>query len=83
MGKFSPTKQHGDCGEIANPSTAYGRRLRDWTGCRCAGCRTVVCVTKVGEVCEPASLNVWAESYIYIDVRSPRRCRRPMIFVGC
>jgi|HubBroStandDraft_4_1064222.scaffolds.fasta_scaffold15316_2 hypothetical protein len=34
-------------------------------------------------VVELASLNVWAESYIYIDVRSPRRCRRPMIFVGC
>jgi hypothetical protein len=24
MGKFSPTKQHGDCEEIANPSTAFG-----------------------------------------------------------
>ncbi|MGA8492645.1 MAG: hypothetical protein WB711_19640 [Terriglobales bacterium] len=24
MGKFSPAKQHGDCEEIANPSTAYG-----------------------------------------------------------
>ena len=30
MGKFSPTKQHGDCEEIANPSTAYGRRRRNW-----------------------------------------------------
>jgi hypothetical protein len=30
MGKFVPTKQHGDCEEIANPSTAYGRRRRNW-----------------------------------------------------
>jgi hypothetical protein len=30
MGKFSPTKHHGDCEEIANPSTAYGRRQRNW-----------------------------------------------------
>jgi hypothetical protein len=30
MGKFSPTKQHGDCEEIANTSTAYGRRRRNW-----------------------------------------------------
>ncbi len=30
MGKFSPTKEHGDCEEIANPSTAYGRRRRNW-----------------------------------------------------
>ena len=31
MGKFSPTKLHGDCEEIANLSTAYGRRRRNWT----------------------------------------------------
>jgi hypothetical protein len=31
MGKFSPTKRDGDCEEIANPSTAYGRRRRNWT----------------------------------------------------
>jgi hypothetical protein len=30
MGKFSPAKQRGDCEEIANPSTAYGRRRRNW-----------------------------------------------------
>jgi hypothetical protein len=30
MGKFSPTKRHGDCEEIDNPSTAYGRRRRNW-----------------------------------------------------
>jgi hypothetical protein len=30
MGQFSPTKQHGDCEEITNPSTAYGRRRRNW-----------------------------------------------------
>jgi hypothetical protein len=30
MRKFSPTKQHGECEEIANPSTAYGRRRRNW-----------------------------------------------------
>ena len=30
MGKFSPTKLHGDCEEIDNPSTAYGRRRRNW-----------------------------------------------------
>jgi hypothetical protein len=30
MGTFSPTKQHRECEEIANPSTAYGRRRRNW-----------------------------------------------------
>ena len=30
MGRFSPTKLHGDCEEIANLSTAYGRRRRNW-----------------------------------------------------
>src|ERR1035437_7293240 len=30
MGKFSPTKLNGDCEEIANLSTAYGRRRRNW-----------------------------------------------------
>jgi hypothetical protein len=30
MGKFSPTKQHGECEEIANPSTACGQRHRNW-----------------------------------------------------
>ncbi len=30
MGKFSPTTRKGDCEEIANPSTAYGRRQRNW-----------------------------------------------------
>jgi hypothetical protein len=30
MGQFAPTKQHGDCEEVAHPSTAYGRRLRNW-----------------------------------------------------
>jgi hypothetical protein len=30
MGQFSPTKQNGDCEDIANASTAYGRRRRDW-----------------------------------------------------
>jgi hypothetical protein len=30
MGQFSPTKLNGDCEEIANPSTAFGRRRRNW-----------------------------------------------------
>jgi len=30
MGKFLPTRQHGECEEIDNPSTAYGRRRRNW-----------------------------------------------------
>ncbi len=30
MGKLSAAKQHGDCEEIANTSTAYGRRRRNW-----------------------------------------------------
>ncbi len=30
MGEFSPTTLNGDCEEIANPSTAYGRRRRNW-----------------------------------------------------
>src|SRR5271169_2901373 len=34
MGKFSPTKLNGDCEEIANPSTAYGRRRRNWIDAR-------------------------------------------------
>jgi hypothetical protein len=31
MARFSPTKQHGEWEEIENPSTAYGRRRRNWT----------------------------------------------------
>ena len=30
MGKFSPTTLKGNCEEITNPSTAYGRRRRNW-----------------------------------------------------
>jgi hypothetical protein len=30
MGEFSPTTRKGDCEEITNPSTAYGRRRRNW-----------------------------------------------------
>jgi hypothetical protein len=30
MAEFSPTTRKGDCEEIANPSTAYGRRRRNW-----------------------------------------------------
>ena len=31
MGQFSPTTRKGDCEEIANLSTAFGRRRRNWT----------------------------------------------------
>src|SRR6202451_2133011 len=31
MAQFSPTTRNGDCDEIANLSTAYGRRRRNWT----------------------------------------------------
>jgi hypothetical protein len=31
MAKFSPTTRNGDCEEIANLSTAFGRRRRNWT----------------------------------------------------
>ncbi|MGC1477181.1 MAG: hypothetical protein WA804_15140 [Terriglobales bacterium] len=34
MGEFSPTTRKGDCEEIANPSTAYGRRRRNWIDAR-------------------------------------------------
>ena len=30
MAGFSPTRQKGDCEEIANLSTAYGRRRHNW-----------------------------------------------------
>jgi hypothetical protein len=30
MGEFSPTTRKGDCEEIANLSTAFGRRRRNW-----------------------------------------------------
>ena len=30
MGEFSPITVNGDCEEIANLSTAYGRRRRNW-----------------------------------------------------
>jgi hypothetical protein len=30
MGEFSPTTRKGDCELIANASTAYGRRRRNW-----------------------------------------------------
>jgi hypothetical protein len=31
MGQFASTKRHGECEEIANTSTAYGRGRRNWT----------------------------------------------------
>jgi hypothetical protein len=34
MGKFSPTKLNGDCEEISNLSTAFGRRRRNWIEAR-------------------------------------------------
>jgi hypothetical protein len=34
MGELSPTTRNGDCEEIANPSTAYGRRQRNWIEAR-------------------------------------------------
>jgi len=34
LGKFSPTRLRGDCEEITNPSTAYGRRRRNWIDAR-------------------------------------------------
>jgi hypothetical protein len=34
MGEFSPTTQNGDCEEIANLSTAFGRRRRNWIDAR-------------------------------------------------
>jgi hypothetical protein len=34
MGKFSPTTLNGDCEEIANLSTACGRRRRNWIDAR-------------------------------------------------
>jgi hypothetical protein len=34
MGKFSPINPNGDCEEIANLSTAYGRRRRNWIDAR-------------------------------------------------
>jgi hypothetical protein len=30
MGEFLPTKRNGDCEEIGNLSTAWGRRRRNW-----------------------------------------------------
>jgi hypothetical protein len=30
MTRFSPTREHGGCEEVANSSTAYGRRRRNW-----------------------------------------------------
>ena len=30
MPEFSPATPKGDCEDIANPSTAYGRRRRNW-----------------------------------------------------
>jgi hypothetical protein len=81
MGKFSPTKQSGDCEEIANPSTARGRRRRGLAGSRFAGCWTGACSSRKSGLVERAGTSVRAESYIYIDVRSPRRGRRPMILL--
>jgi hypothetical protein len=48
MGKFSPTRLNGDCEEIAKPSTAYGRRRRNWTKFRCGAAGGSVRVTKTG-----------------------------------
>jgi hypothetical protein len=34
MGEFSPATKKGDCEEIANLSTAFGRRRRNWIDVR-------------------------------------------------
>lgn len=54
MGKFSPTARKGDCEEVVNPSTAYGRRRRNWIDAHCrvppgqvvaASCGNEHCIT--------------------------------------
>jgi hypothetical protein len=59
MGKFSPTKHHGDCEEIANLSTAYGRRRRNWNdahGTVPAG--PVVDASCSNQRCQPSRIGV-------------------------
>jgi len=58
MTKFSPTRQHGDCEEIANPSTAYGRRRRNWIDAHGALPAGQVVDTRCGAEPQPIPLRV-------------------------
>jgi hypothetical protein len=72
MGKFSPKKQHGDCEEIANLSTAYGRRRRNWIDAH----GTVPPRQVVDASCRNQCCIALRHAYLRPRVEQPRKYRK-------
>jgi hypothetical protein len=72
MGEFSPTTRHGDCEEIANPSTAYGRRRRNWIDAR----GSVPDGQVVGASCGNEHCIALRHSHLCPRVEQPRKYRK-------
>ena len=69
MGEFSPAKLKGDCEEIANPSTAYGRRRRNWIDAH----RSVPAGQVVDASCGNKRCIALRHSYLRPRVEQPRK----------
>jgi len=72
MGNFSPTKRNGDCEEIANPSTAYGRRRRNWIDAH----GSVPPAQVVDASCGNEHCIALRHSYLRPRVEQPRKYRK-------
>jgi hypothetical protein len=72
MTKFSPTTRNGDCEEIANPSTAYGRRRRNWIDAH----GSVPARQVVDASCGNQHCIALRHSYLRPRVEQPRKYRK-------
>ena len=72
MGKFSPTRRKGDCEEIANLSTAYGRRRRNWIDAH----RSIPSGQVVDASCGNTRCIALQHSYLRPRVEQPRKYRK-------
>ncbi len=69
MGEFSPTTRKGDCEEIANTSTAYGRRRRNWIDAH----GSVPPAQVVDASCGNKHCIALRHSYLRLRVEQPRK----------
>jgi hypothetical protein len=72
MPEFSPTKLNGDCEEIANLSTAFGRRRRNWIDAR----GSVPAGQVVGASCGNKHCIALRHSYLRPRVEQPGKYRK-------
>lgn len=72
MGKFSPTTRKGECEEIANPFTAYGRRRRNWIDAHSSVPQAQV----VGASCGNEHCIALRHSYLRQRVEQPGKYRK-------